>query len=141
MKKIVFIKITIFSLLLFVGCGGENPEFMQEDSLRNEVFAIHDEVMPKMSDIVRLKGGLIELPTDSITEPLVKASHTQLEKSEDAMMNWMNNFKSPEKLRENKSHEEIMAYLQNEKVEIAKVRDEMNSSIEAAERIISSSKK
>ncbi len=140
MKKIAFLTMTMVSLLLVCSCETKNPDFEQEDSLRNEVFAIHDEVMPKMSDIVRLKGGLIEMPTDSISGPMVKATNAQLEKSEDAMMNWMNNFKSPEKLRESKNHEEIMAYLENEKLEIAKVRDEMKNSIEAAERILSAAK-
>ena len=47
------------------------------------------------------------------------------------MMGWMNNFTAPEKMRDTKSHEEIMAYLQSQKVEITKVRDTMNGSIAA----------
>ncbi|MBK9015667.1 MAG: hypothetical protein IPM82_17260 [Saprospiraceae bacterium] len=136
MKKSGFIKLLAFALLLLTSCGGSTPSFEQEDALRNEVFAIHDEVMPKMSEIVRLKGGLKEMPTDSTNEATVKAAQSQLEKAEDAMMSWMNNFTAPEKLRDSKNHEEIMAYLQNEKLEIAKVRDAMNNSIESAERIL-----
>lgn len=136
MKKLIFLTISSFSLLIWASCGGDNHAFQEEDTLRNEVFAIHDEVMPKMSEIVQLKGGLIEMPTDSTNEAEVKAAHSHLEKAEDAMMQWMNNFTAPEKLRDTKSHEEIMAYLQNEKVAIIKVKDDMNSSIEAAKRIL-----
>ena len=136
MKKSGFVTFLAFAILLPTSCGGPSPSFEQEDALRDEVFAIHDEVMPRMSEIVRLKGGLKEMPTDTINEAVVRAAQSQLEKAEDAMMGWMNNFTGPEKLRGSKSHEEIMAYLQNEKLEIAKVRDAMNNSIAAAERIL-----
>ncbi|MCF8243977.1 MAG: hypothetical protein K9J37_01100 [Saprospiraceae bacterium] len=137
MKKFTILKTLMLAVILLSSCGGPNPEFEQEESLRNEVFVIHDEVMPKMSDIVRLKGGLMEMKTDTTIDAEVKATMSQLEKAEDAMMGWMNNFTGPEKLRESKSHEEIMAYLQNEKLEITKVRDAMNNSIGTAERILS----
>ncbi len=137
MRKLTILVVVILSIGSLSSCGDTNPEIGKEELLRNEVFVIHDEVMPKMSDIVRLKGGLIELQTDSTNDAEVKAALTQLEKAEDAMMGWMNNFTGPEKLRESKSHEEIMAYLQNEMLEISKVRDVMNNSIGAAERILS----
>lgn len=140
MKKYVFPTVFGLFLVCFWACGGESTAFKQEDSLRNEVFAIHDEAMPKMTDIVQLKGGLIELPTDSTNEAEVKSANSQLEKAEDAMMAWMNNFKAPEKLRDTKSHEEIMAYLENEKLEITKVRDLMNNSIANAKRILDNGK-
>lgn len=140
MKKYLFPVITGLFLACIWACGGESPEIKQEDSLRNEVFAIHDEVMPKMSDIVQLKGSLIELPTDSTNETEIKSAHNQLEKAEDAMMAWMNNFKAPEKLRDTQGHEEIMAYFENEKLEITKVRDLMNNSIANAKRILESGK-
>jgi hypothetical protein len=140
MKKFVILK-TMMLLFVLFSCGGSsNPAFEQEDALRNEVFAIHDEVMPKMSDIVRLKGNLVEFKTDAANEAEVKGALIQLEKAEDAMMSWMNNFKAPEKMRDLKSHDEIMGYLQSQKEEIAKVRDSMNGSISTAERILSSSK-
>ena len=85
-----------------------------------------------MTEIVSLKGSLIELATNSTDETTVKATLTQLEKAEDAMMAWMNNFTAPEKMRDTKSHEEIMVYLQAQKEEITKVRDTMNGSIGAA---------
>ncbi len=139
MKNFGFsISVAVF-LFLFVGCNGSSEAIEQEDALKDEVFAIHDEVMPRMSDIVRLKGSLKEMPTDSINEMEAKTAHTQLEKAEDAMMDWMNKFTPPGKLRETKSHEEIMDYLQNEKLEITKVRDAMNSSIEAAEQFLKTS--
>ena len=126
---------------MLTSCGGSDSAFEQEDALRNEIFAIHDEIMPKMTEIVQLKGGLIELPTDPTNETTVKAALVQLEKAEDAMMDWMNNFTAPEKMRGNKSHEEIMAYLQAQQEEITKVQQMMNNSIDGAGRILAASKK
>ncbi len=140
MKKFAILK-TMMLLFVLFSCGGSsNPAFEQEDALRNEVFAIHDEVMPKMADIVRLKGNLVDFKTDATNEAEVKTALVQLENAEDAMMSWMNNFKAPEKMRDSKSHDEIMGYLQSQKVEITKVRDTMNGSIATAERILSSPK-
>ena len=140
MKNFAILNNLAFLLLLLSSCGGTNQGSALEDKLQKEVFAIHDEVMPKMSEIVQLKGKLIELTPDSTDEATVKATLTQLEKAEDAMMGWMNNFTGPEKMRKTKSHEEIMAYLQNQKAEITKVRDVMNGSIVSAERILSTPK-
>lgn len=140
MKKILILSFFALSQCIQMGCGGDTTAIKQEDSLRNEVFAIHDEVMPKMSDIVQLKGGLIEITTDSTNEAEIKAAQSQLEKAEDAMMVWMNNFTAPEKMRDSKSHEEIMAYLESQKMEITKVKDAMNSSIANAQRMLGEQK-
>lgn len=140
MKKLSLFFALALGFLMWLGCGADQAVFKQEDELRNEVFAIHDEVMPRMSDIVQLKGGLLEVKTDSTNALEIKAAQVLLEKAEDAMMTWMNNFSAPEKLRESKKHEEIMQYLAGQKEEITKVRDMMNNSISNAKRILSEQK-
>ena len=136
MKKCAVLATLFLTLLMAFSCGGPNPEHTAQDELRDEVFVIHDEVMPKMGDIVRLKVGLTELSVDSLKEAQVKAAISQLEKAEDGMMNWMNEFTAPEKMRDSKSHAEIIGYLNNEKTEISKVRDDMLIGISSAEKIL-----
>lgn len=135
MIKFSYFLTILFSLSL-VACGND-ADIQKEDELRNEVFAIHDEVMPKMSDIVNLKGQLMEMSLDSTNEAEVKAAISQLEKAEDGMMQWMNNFIQPEKMREDKkTHQEILQYLQDEKQAITKVRDDMHNSIDDGQRML-----
>lgn len=136
MKKINWVLLTIFAALLFVSCGNSNENIGKEDLLRDEVFAIHDAVMPRMTEIVELKGKLLELSADSTKALEAKAGISQLEKAEEGMMDWMAKFQQPNKLRETKKHEEIMAYLEGEKQRITKVRDDMNNSIETAQRML-----
>ncbi len=136
MKKYALFTSLFFALILAFGCGGPNSEYTAQDALRNEVFAIHDEVMPMMTEIVRLKGSLLEMTADSTKEIEAKAAISQLEKAEDGMMTWMNKFTVPEKLRETKRHEEIMAYLEGEKTEMSKVRDAMLNSIQYASKLL-----
>ncbi|MCC6725593.1 MAG: hypothetical protein IT258_13885 [Saprospiraceae bacterium] len=125
----------------FLACGGSNEHTEKEDALKDEVFAIHDEVMPKMSDIVALKGKLLDMAADSTKALEAKAAISQLEKAEEGMMDWMNNFQQPDKLRETKQHEEIMAYLESEKQRIAAVREAMNNSIKTGQRILAEAPK
>lgn len=139
MKKIAFCSVLFLMFFTIASCGGSNQEIEKEDALRNEVFAIHDAVMPRMSEIVKLKGKLRELPMDTTNEAVMRAAISQLEKAEEGMMDWMNKFKQPETLRETKSHEEIMQYLDGEKTTISQVRDDMNNSIQVAERLLGSS--
>jgi prefoldin subunit 5 len=138
-------KFFVFALMGAIGisaCGVKSEAIEKEEALLKEVFAIHDAVMPKMSEIVSLKGQLKELEAADTTKAMeAKAAISQLEKGEEGMMEWMNKFMQPGKLRETKKHEEIMSYLESEKQRITKVRDDMNNSIDTAQRVLGSVQK
>jgi hypothetical protein len=138
MKSFNLFFISIFTAVLLAACGANDQNIETEDALRDEVFVIHDAVMPRMSEIVAFKGKLEALTTDSLKEQEIKAAIMVLEKAEDGMMEWMAQFQQPNKLRGSKTHEEIMTYLEQEKQRITKVRDDMNNSIEAAEQLLAS---
>ncbi|MCU0348517.1 MAG: hypothetical protein MUC59_16380 [Saprospiraceae bacterium] len=140
MKRLIKISsfACLFLMTIALGCSNANAE--KENALRDEVFVIHDEVMPRMSEIVTMKGKLKDFQMDSTLSIEANALTVRLEKAEEGMMDWMNKFTQVEKLRESKNHEEIMAYLEAEKQRISKVSDDMNSSIEAAERFLASAK-
>lgn len=126
--------------LLFSAC---NSQQQAEELLEEEVYAIHDEVMPKMSEIQRLARQLRGIQNDSLSiDPArrIQISEVvfQLEKADEGMMAWMNAFKQPGTLRSSKSHEEIMAYLAGEKIRMEKVKSDMLTSIDAAKALLQS---
>lgn len=123
-------------VFLHAACG--NAEHKAEEKLKDEIFAIHDEVMPSTSQIVRLQRKIrsVKKKHNELTTAEMKAldgALLQLETAHDGMMLWMKNFKSPAKLRSSRSHAEIMLYLQTEKKSISEVRDAMLQSIAAGE--------
>lgn len=130
--------------VFFQNC--QNPENSQQEALKKEVFVIHDEVMPKTADINRLQRKLRAIKKDnksldSASQQNITLTLLQLERAHDSMMVWMNNFKSPAKLRASRSHEEIIEYLEEEKLKIQQVRDSMLTSIQAGNQLLSSLEK
>lgn len=105
----------------------------QSTSLYDEVMAIHDEVMPEMATIHRLKKQLEDAGTPEnsvITGTQIKS----LNEADDAMMSWMAMFKLPE----NKVQE--AAYLESEKIKITEVRNQMYKAMEDAKKTLDSLK-
>ena len=105
-----------------------------QDSLWKEVMVIHDEVMPKMSDINKisraLKTALEENQgLDEQTKGKISETVEALTVADEAMWEWMHNLKQLKPLRSTMDHGEILQYLDNEKDAIAQVRDQMLASI------------
>ncbi|MEZ4953438.1 MAG: hypothetical protein R2825_07665 [Saprospiraceae bacterium] len=133
--------LTAISLLSIFACQSNDPNHIAQENLKDELMVVHDEVMPKMGEIHKLKKQLKKLSTESSVEENgnleeIKNAIYALEKADDGMMDWMANFKSPSKLRGEKSHEEIMAYLENEKEKIEQVKNDMMTSIERAKKLV-----
>jgi hypothetical protein len=112
-----------------------------------EVMAIHDSIMPAMSALMDLKQKISNAlkTTDSLLA--VKSSavlqerkekafalHTQLDKADKEMMNWMHQYKADTlaKLDE----EQAKAYIADQKLKIETVRDRMSKSISDARAFI-----
>ncbi len=121
--------------MVFTSCNS-NGKIQQK--LIAEVMVIHDEVMPKMDDIHRLQKQLRVLKTEEKDETKIQEINQKiqdLENSGEGMMDWMAGLKLPSD-KDTRTHEEIMAYLQSEKVNIQKVSDDMNNSIAAAKAVM-----
>lgn len=113
---------SLFSLIVLVSsCNKFNAE---EQALWDEVMKLHDDsmlnhgVMMKNTSQIRKK-----IKSGEIQPNMVEAFKPSLEKidaADEAMMSWMSDLKGPVKLS-GKSHEEIMAYLQGEKVKIEQI--------------------
>jgi hypothetical protein len=137
MKKLVLL-LSAIAISLTLSCKDskkkETPTQMQQ------VMAVHDEVMPKMSTIGRLISKIDEKiqETDS-TETLLNAQ-AELKEANIAMMDWMkgfgNRFESDEIMKGKALTEEKQRFLDEEEAKVKALRDQMNASIEKAEELL-----
>ena len=136
----------IFALLVITagGCGKsasrenagpadgpveENPN----QGLYNQVMAIHDEVMPKMDDLYKMKTAINEKlkeASDLSAEEREKLGElsSQLDEAGKSMMDWMHQFK-PDDIQD---EEQARAYLEDEMEKIKKVKQEVLEALEKA---------
>ncbi len=117
-----------------------STEEIQRDSLYDAMMAVHDDVMPEMDRMYRLRRRATAIADSLQNEPdipipadTLQAIAQQVELAEEAMMNWMrsNDFQFGDM-----SHEEIMQKLEEEKEKITFVRKQMLSSIQEAEEAL-----
>jgi hypothetical protein len=116
--------------------GNDITETSGNQELYNEVMKIHDEVMPKMEDIHRLKQGLKEkiekTPNLTKTERIeLDAMIARLDSAGEGMMTWMHEFKPlPDSLGEEKAR----AYLEGEMERVKKVKANILEALEEAKK-------
>ena len=115
--------------------GGTEETSAQEEQRWEEMMAIHDEVMPKMSQLNRLGRQLREYAEqteglDAAVSQRIENTVQQLELAEEGMWTWMNELQQLDRLRDEKEHADIMEYLDAEKQEISQVRADMVAAIE-----------
>jgi hypothetical protein len=111
----------------------------ENDSLYTLVVAVHDSVMPKMSDI-SLYQSKISKQISSSTNPKEKEAllnkSSELKKAENGMMLWMNEFKNTEvdeAFYQKMSAAEIRDYLLSEEKKIREVSFLMLNSLKPIE--------
>ncbi len=145
MKTFIYLTLSLF---LFATCGDkkQNEDVQGEEAqladirekMYNDVMAVHDEVMPKMDEIYRLKNKLQEelkvLLEDSRNTKESKIEEltrkiNELESAGNDMMIWMRQFNTvPDSL----GHEAMMKGLEEEMRKIEKVKSKMLEAIERA---------
>lgn len=110
-----------------------------EQKLFDEVMEVHDEMMPKMEGMMRLKGILTEA-ADSLREngneslaETYAASITDLENADNAMMNWMRQFDGKMK---DMTHDERVTYLSTQKAKMDSVKLVMADAISNAQKMV-----
>jgi predicted DNA-binding protein YlxM (UPF0122 family) len=115
----------------------EIPEEVKiEKALYDDVMDVHDEMMPKMENMMSMKGKLKEkvdlLKEEAAQSELVNELENiiqSLEIADEAMMNWMRQF-DPE--TDSLSHEEIVEYYTLQKQKMDSVKVIMVEAIESA---------
>lgn len=140
MRYSIYFAVLSLIVLMFSTCGPSGNKEAETDEIYREVMEIHDEVMPKMQDIMNLKEKM-RIKIDSMASSGVDQSAidkmekmiTQLDEADEAMMNWMRNFNTD---YEEMSKEEITNYLNEQKEEITEVKDQMQTAIKEAESML-----
>ena len=133
MKTILSV-LSLVMLSLVCGCG-ERKQGNQ--ALYDEVMKVHDEVMPKMDDIYKLKQELKKQISDSANltdekRKTIEATILKLDAASESMMVWMRNFNPmPDSLGEEKAR----AYLEDQQAKIKGVKEEMLEAIEKAKEL------
>jgi hypothetical protein len=130
-----FLSIFIMSAILLVACE-EKPK--ETDLLYNKVMEVHDEIMPKMGDIMKLKKQLKEklAELDTATEidrakiDEIERAIADLDNSHEEMMGWMRQF---DRDFEGMVNEEILKYLNDQKGRIEKVGQVTNAALQNAQ--------
>ena len=128
MKKYIY---SLGMSVIVASCAQDTDRVTE---LESEVMTIHDEVMPKMDDIMTLKGKLSKkiLSLDSLqnegisgnalAEQRIKATdlNQKLNESDKLMMDWMHSYRgdSAKKLKS----EQAILYFENEKKKIEEVQ-------------------
>ena len=133
MKTIVLLS----TILLFASCGPDQKAI--EKVKYDEVMAVHDEVMPKMGVIRKLKSELRAKVDSLILADSLSSgaddflnSVNELELANESMMVWMRAFAEPEG---GTAHNEVLKFYDSELKKVMVVRDKMLTAIENAEKI------
>jgi len=126
------IRLLLPFVVLFASCN-LNQAANSEDQyalkkMHNEVMEVHDGVMPRMSEIGRLKRKLKSYLTEEDQHPKADSIQQliyQLDEADEAMMNWMGQFKKPDY----SNFDIAKSIYDTEMVKIVKVRNKMLSTI------------
>ena len=142
----------LFALVIFVSCADSAPEERKngysdtpknpEDSLFQDVMALHDSAMSKMGKVAGYykqfdsKIDSLKKVKSSAKESLTKKYgeiSSDLKQAEDRMNTWMHEFSIDTLQDDSKAR---IAYLESEKSKVAAVKDEMFSALSKADSVI-----
>lgn len=140
--KSSFIYIALLTFF-FISCNQLSEEEVKFDALMEQVISVHDEVMPKMGEISSLIKDLeTRIDTTETGKSYVKAQQ-DLKDSYDFMMTWMSDFGEKFPHDEGEMNAEKissqMKLLKGEEIEVGKLRDQINTSIDNAKRLLEKS--
>ncbi len=144
MKKVSLLLSLVIPTMMIFSCSQEKGNI---DQVEKEVFAIHDEVMPKMGQIMDLRNALSQkiVSIDSLLKIKNEDSLQQqkdqaltlsnaLQQADEGMMNWMHAYNGDS--LKSLSGDEALKALNAEKTKISQVRDQMLESITKAEAFL-----
>ncbi|MDH7448328.1 hypothetical protein [Aquimarina sp. 2201CG14-23] len=135
----------ILGLLVFFSCNQLSKEEQEFDTLMQKIIDVHDEVMPKMGQMSTLIKELeSKIDTTSQGKNYAKAQK-DLKDSYDFMMDWMSDFSTKFPYGEENTADDKekfntkMKMLEQEEIEVNKLRDQINSSIDQADKLLDQS--
>ncbi len=136
--RIPIASLLVAVLLTLSACGNSRQEAAQQKAW-DEMMVIHDEVMPRMSEITALGKSIQAALADTTLQSGLRADAEKvlddLAAADNAMWDWMYALQQLPDLRQKIKHEDIMAYIQEETKKITEVKNQMLSSIAAGQAI------
>ncbi|OIN57426.1 hypothetical protein [Arsenicibacter rosenii] len=147
-KLVLSFSVTILASGFLFSCGDSGQQ-EAIDKTEKEVFAVHDEVMPKIGEIMKLRKELNQLVGKEDSLAATSASATllsdekkaqasllsrQLGEADSLMMAWMNGYNA-DTLKKLESAD-ALRYLEQEKGKVTNVKEKINSSIADARRFL-----
>jgi hypothetical protein len=147
--------IIVLSAIMLLGCndGSEhktNPvaqsSVVDSDDIaisKKKIMSLHNQTMAKMDSMMLLKSELNTLLktgdfSNENDKKAVKSGIEALENANNAMMDWMHQYKTPDKKWE---HEKARTYLDDQYTKILNVKKEMDMSMQNARQAILQSKR
>ncbi|NNK20687.1 MAG: hypothetical protein HKP07_05220 [Flavobacteriaceae bacterium] len=132
--------IALLSLLLIsISCKTE-PKKAETSSKMEEVMAVHDEVMPKMSTISKLVAQLKPMADTTETGKDYMIAMKDLQAAHKSMMDWMQGFgarfDSDEILNGKELNDEKKQWLLEEEEKVNQLKEDINNSIAKAEELL-----
>ncbi len=135
-KKRFFVFFT-FLILGMLSCqSASDPNKEQEKAVLNDIMAVHDKVMPEMGKLNQMRQTLYidaKRVTDARLKQTYIAAADSLETADEAMMDWMGQFKGS---FEGMTHEQIMAYLNEQNVKVRAMQATFDKHLENAKNLI-----
>ncbi|WP_299261541.1 hypothetical protein [uncultured Aquimarina sp.] len=135
----------ILGLILNVSCNQLSKEEQEFDALMQNVIDVHDEVMPQMGTMSSLIKDLEPKIDTTATGKSYANAQKDLKDSYDFMMDWMSDFSTKFPHGEENTTKDIekftakMKMLQEEEIEVNKLKDQINSSINNAKKLLEKS--
>lgn len=130
MKKLFAIAAVALTL---TACSNDKA---QEKALLDDVIKMHDTVMGKDEQLMKNKMKIDTLLTtikDTVAQQPLKKLSTNLVSAESAMEDWMQKFDPEQK---GKTHEQIVAYLKDQKKQVAAIDSNINVAIKQSSEYI-----
>ena len=118
-----------WTFLFITACGPSSPEEKMIQVMHDKIMVVHDEVMPKMSDIYKLRKHLQKQDNIQTKEARDKAVE-QLDIAEEAMMEWMAQYDKP-----SPSKEGFKEYLEEQLISVTVMKKTMLDALETAEKL------
>lgn len=138
MKK--FLGLMLIAIFTY-SCGGGFDAKVEE----NKVLDIHDEVMPKIGEVMSLRRQVLakvsEIESQNPQNETLKDLRdlaAELESANDGMMSWMNDWSKSKKPHVNgtSSEEEQIAFFKAEMERVTKVKEDINTSMAKAKKVL-----
>ena len=123
--------------IVLISCSGAKKDEVDLKALKDEVFEIHDEVMPKMGDLRNARKNLMALADsiqtlDSARAATYIVASNELDAANESMMEWMRNFDP----NFEGTDEETLKYLNAQKASIQEVNKRMKESLKKGEELL-----